>query len=191
MRNDLADIIQVLHEHLGAKIDISTNGFLTDNIKTQMEKILSIGAKVGVRISVDGIGDRHDQVRGVKGAFEKAMTSIKALQEMGVKDLGIGCVASNYNLDQISEVVKLAKNLKIEFMCAGVVQNSDLTFYRNNKSIQDLDELKRQLDYMAREHLKTFNPRNWVRAYIDSGLYSFSEVVNVKFRVLRVSTFSL
>jgi radical SAM protein with 4Fe4S-binding SPASM domain len=175
LRDDLAEIVQVLHTSLNKpKIDISTNGFLTDKIEVQMKKILSIGARVGVRISVDGIGARHDQVRGTKGAYDKAIASVKLLQKMGLKDLGIGCVASNYNIDQLQEVVKLAKRLKVDFMCAGVVQNSELTFSKNNKPIQDLAELKRQLDYVATEQLKTFSPRNWVRAYIGSGLYYFA-----------------
>ena len=175
LRDDLAEIVHVLHKNLHrAKIDISTNGLLTDIIGDQMKEVLNVGARVGVRISVDGIGDRHDRVRGIKSAFEKTMDTINLLKEMGVKDLGIGCIASNYNLDQIKEVVKLAKKLKIEFMCCGVAQNSELTFSKNNKPIEDLEELKRQMEYMTREHMKTFSPRNWVRGYIDSGLYSFA-----------------
>jgi MoaA/NifB/PqqE/SkfB family radical SAM enzyme len=175
LRDDVPQIIRVLDKSLNRpKIDISTNGLLTDRIIPQMGEIKKIHARLGVRLSVDGIGERHDQVRGIKGAFDRVMATVKALKEMGFKDIGIGSVASNYNVDQITNVVKLAKSLNVEFMCCGVAQNSELTFSKSNKPIQNLSELKLQIDYMTREHMKTFKPRNWVRGYIDSGLYSFA-----------------
>ncbi|MFQ5924442.1 MAG: radical SAM protein [Dehalococcoidia bacterium] len=175
LRDDLADIIRVMHEScLAPKMDISTNGLLPARIEQRMKEILKIGAKVAVRVSVDGIGERHDQVRGVENAFDRAIASVGILKEIGLKDIGIAYTATNYNIDQLRPVADLAKRLKVQFTCCGIAHNSEFYFSEDNKPIENLEELRKQTTWLTREHLKSFHSTDWARAYVDSGNHYFA-----------------
>jgi radical SAM protein with 4Fe4S-binding SPASM domain len=175
LRDDLADIVWVMHEScLAPKIDISTNGLLPDRIGHYIKEILRTKAKVGVRVSLDGIGKRHDEIRGIVGAFEKVMTSVNILKEAGLTDIGLAYTATYNNVDQLQPVAELAKKINVQFTCCGTAHNSKIYFSEDNKTIKDLEGLKKQTTWFAREHLKSFLPADWARAYVNSGIYYFA-----------------
>lgn len=173
LRDDLPEIIEVIARGHKAKMCISTNGFLPDRIEKQMKQIVKIEAKVRVMISIDGIDARHDEVRGLRGAFDKAMNSVKILKQMGV-EVGIAYLATNYNVDQLTDVMNLAKALKIDFTGSGVDNNAQITLSQNNLPIGNLSELKHQYEYLIRDQLKSFSTREWGRAYANSGTHYYA-----------------
>lgn len=177
LRKNLPEIITILSETCNkARIGISTNGLFTARIKEQMETILSNGIKnVSVNVSVHGIGEFHDRVVGIKDAFDKAINTVHILKEIGVKDLGIAYTATNHNINQLSKVIELAKELDIQYTFAGIAHRSELMFGMNNGPISDLEELGDQLDKLTKNHLRSYYPRDWFRAYIDSGNYYYAK----------------
>ena len=90
-RNDLPEMVQLFHRHLPRlrKIGINTTGLtpvrairlLTPIVEFCAEK----GLLISIRVSLDGIGDIHDQVRHVKNGFEKAAKTIEAMQALAAK----------------------------------------------------------------------------------------------------------
>ena len=61
-----------------------------------------------VKPSIDGVGDRHDKIRGIKGNFKKLEKTISYLKEVE-KDypnfhLELGTVISNFNINHLSEL---------------------------------------------------------------------------------------
>lgn len=177
LRKNLPDIIAILSETCNKpRIGISTNGLLTERIKENMETILSNGIKnVSVNVSIHGIGEFHNSVEGIKDAFNKAIKTLHILKEIGVKDLGIAYTATNYNIDQLSKVIKLAKELDVQYTFCGVAHSSELMFKSNNEPIVDLEELRDQLEKITKDHLRSFYPKDWFRAYIDSGNYYYAK----------------
>ncbi len=79
----LVDIERIMlkeHEYLPkATIQLSTNGLLPDKALHAVKTMLESGAKIDVGISLDGIGEDHDNWRGVKGNFDKVDYLIKEL----------------------------------------------------------------------------------------------------------------
>ncbi len=177
LRKNLPEVITVLSEICNEpRIGISTNGLFTDRIKKNMETILSNGIKnVSVNVSIHGIGEFHDRVEGIKNAFDKAINTVHILKEIGVKDLGIAYTATNHNIDQLSKVIKLAKELDVQYTFCGVAHSSELMFRSNNEPIADLEELRDQLEKLTKDHLRSFYPKDWFRAYIDSGNYYYAK----------------
>lgn len=177
LRKNLPEVITVLNETCNnPRIGISTNGLFTDRIKEHMETILSNGIKdVSVNVSVHGIGEFHDRVEGIKDAFNKAINTVHILKEIGVKDLGIAFTATNHNINQLSKVIELAKELDIQYTFAGIAHRSELMFGMNNEPIADMEELGDQLEKLTKDHLKSFYPKDWFRAYIDSGNYYYAK----------------
>jgi len=110
---DIPSIVKMLDNGKIKTILISTNGFLTEKIERDLRKILdSTKANIIIDISIDGIGEKHDEIRGVAGAYEKALKSIRA-----IKSIGRGRVRASLkmtilkeNIDYMMPAIKRQKN---------------------------------------------------------------------------------
>lgn len=87
-RNDLPEMVELFHRHLPRlrKIGINTTGLTPHRAIPMLTRIVefcaSQGTLISIRVSLDGIGDIHDQVRSVKNGFEKANKTIAAMQAL-------------------------------------------------------------------------------------------------------------
>ena len=82
LRKDIAEIINRIDKvsTLGL-IHITTNGLLTAPIISAMKEVEPI-EKIHIKVSIDNIGEKHDKIRGVKGAYERAMRTVQKLSEL-------------------------------------------------------------------------------------------------------------
>jgi SynChlorMet cassette radical SAM/SPASM protein ScmF len=93
----------------GLGITIETNGILADRELAQLLKARSPGAFISV--SVDGAAaETHDNLRGVKGCFEQAISGIRNLVQSGFRPQLI-CTLHKGNMEQVEKVVELAEKL--------------------------------------------------------------------------------
>jgi MoaA/NifB/PqqE/SkfB family radical SAM enzyme len=67
-----------------------------------------------VNLSLDGVGEKHDVVRGVKGNFARAMrtyTGLKALKERYKNfTLGVHTVISNFNVNEFDAIYAFVRD---------------------------------------------------------------------------------
>lgn len=138
-----------------SRISINTNGLLTDKIVRTTESLIkgfSFKERNRVRISfsVDGIQEKHDQIRGVPNGFEKVLKIVRRIQEKipGLEySLTFTILPENY--DQISDVYSLSKELGVgfsfsPFQVSGVFyQNVGIRF---NYTPEMLDEIYKQIE---------------------------------------------
>ena len=59
-------------------------------------------------ISIDGIGEEHDNIRGKKGLFSRIMDNIELLKQHGIKFL-IFSTIGEWNLDQLESLINFTK----------------------------------------------------------------------------------
>src|SRR5438067_7690004 len=111
LRKDLPAMIASAYRHCRPGIiNIPTNGIQDKIIPGRIEQILQAcpEAEVIVNLSLDGVGLKHDEVRGVKGNFERAMRTYAALKELKTRypnfTLGVHTVISNFNVDTFPEL---------------------------------------------------------------------------------------
>jgi MoaA/NifB/PqqE/SkfB family radical SAM enzyme len=111
LRKDLPEIVEAAYRHCRPGIiNIPTNGIQDKAIPERIERILQVAPKsdVIVNLSLDGIGEKHDIVRGVKGNFDRAMRTYAKLRAL--KDryknftLGVHTVVSNFNVDDFAGI---------------------------------------------------------------------------------------
>jgi len=111
MRKDMAEIALSAYKHCRpAVITIPTNGILIKQIIEQADRLCA-GApktKIGINLSLDEVGERHDEIRMVPGNWKKAMKTwaeLKTLQKQH-KNLVLTnhTVISNYNIDRFFEL---------------------------------------------------------------------------------------
>jgi Fe-coproporphyrin III synthase len=79
VRRDLTDIAHVAVEAVQpALLHVTTNGFLTDRIVDFCERRPRT-LPLNLLVSIDGVGETHDTIRGHAGAFRSAMRTVEAL----------------------------------------------------------------------------------------------------------------
>lgn len=79
VRRDLCEIAQVAVERLKpALLHVTTNGFLTKRIVDFCER-RPRNVPLNLLVSIDGVAEKHDAIRGHAGAFRSALRTIAAL----------------------------------------------------------------------------------------------------------------
>ena len=87
-RNDLVEICRVMLDRLPRlrKFGINTTGLTPHRGIPMLTKIVELCHERSVifstRVSIDGVGEMHNEVRQVKRGFEKANETIRAMQEL-------------------------------------------------------------------------------------------------------------
>ena len=89
---------------LGIKVTLATNAI---EVKNHLETIKK-GVQL-VSISLDGIGETHDNFRGFPGAFNNCVEVFKLLKANNVK-VRISAMIWKENINQIEEMISLAKS---------------------------------------------------------------------------------
>jgi len=97
----------------GLKLTISTNGTLITPEKAARLKAANV-AYVG--ISLDGIGDIHDEFRGKKGAFEAAVKGFKNCEEVNQKT-GLRMTLTRHNVANIERILDFIEQQGIQRTC--------------------------------------------------------------------------
>lgn len=112
LRKDLVDIVQSIHDcKKDCTIYIATNGFLTKQILTSVEEILSFHQNLIVGVSLDGIGNTHDKMRGAKGSFRKTTSTLDLLHKnFPDLPLQITMTVAPINFRDILQVYEYAKD---------------------------------------------------------------------------------
>jgi MoaA/NifB/PqqE/SkfB family radical SAM enzyme len=81
---------------------------LTGVVPHRVEEIATAadGVQVGINVSLDGVGEEHDAIRGVKGNYEKALETYRQLRALEFPNLtlGIHTVVSRFNVERIPRI---------------------------------------------------------------------------------------
>lgn len=175
MRRDLPELAEaVVKASPRAQIIISTNALVSGKrIREDMARIREFSPGVGIAVSMDGMGETHDRIRGVKGAFDKAVTLLEELKEDGMTNLRIAFTIVDENVSDYFEVYQLSLRLGIEFTSA-VAQGSDHYFQSTGMQPAAEADIREQLDKVAASELSTNSPKRWARAYFNQGLYLYA-----------------
>lgn len=117
MYRHIVELAQLAYEQCRPGIiNIPTNGLLCEQIRAQVERIARYckDSQVIINLSLDGVGAKHDHIRGVPGNFERFESSYRALRELDLPNLNIGIhsVISNFNVDEVTELFDYAFGLK-------------------------------------------------------------------------------
>ena len=132
LREDLPHIINAFYKnnHL-RNVGIPTNGSLTNRVVASVSRILSLckDLRIGVDISIDALHEKHDEVRGFPGLFEKAITTYWQLKELEKKNKNLRvCVeitVSHFNQDSLFETYDYFMNtLKVDNLFVRLVRGN-------------------------------------------------------------------
>jgi MoaA/NifB/PqqE/SkfB family radical SAM enzyme len=141
-RNDLPEMVEMFHRHLPRlrKVGINTTGLTPKRAIPMLTRIVefcaSKGILISIRVSLDGIGDVHNQVRSVKNGFDKASQTIEAMQALAKQhenfSFGIASTIFATNMEDAENILAWArtKGLDVVFnmlrFTDAMLHNSDL-----------------------------------------------------------------
>jgi len=117
LRKDLPEMVAAAYNHCRPGIiNIPTNGIQDKIIPGRIERVLQAAptSEVIINLSLDGVGEKHDIVRGVKGNFERAMRTYAGLKALKSRyknfTLGVHTVISNFNIDEFENIHAFVTN---------------------------------------------------------------------------------
>jgi len=139
---------------------------LTDRIVEFYKK--QKNKEVGIRISLEGLPQTSEALRGIPGGFDNSFRILLELKAVGIKDLGIGITVSDKNAKDLLPLFNLARAMDIEFAIA-VVHNS-FYFHTFSNEIVDKDMVAGEFRKLIRAYLDTWKIKNWFRAYMATGI---------------------
>jgi MoaA/NifB/PqqE/SkfB family radical SAM enzyme len=106
LRKDLPEMVGSAYRHCKPGIiNIPTNGIQDRVIPARIERVLQAAPKseVIINLSIDGVGEQHNEIRGVRNNWARAMSTWAQLKELQKQyahlTLGIHTVISTFNVD--------------------------------------------------------------------------------------------
>ncbi len=143
LRSDLKEITEIaIRETHAAVIHVTTAGILTDRI---LEFAKAVGSpRLHLKLSIDAVGERHDQIRGGRGLYEKAMKTLRGLAELRDQYgfyVGVNQTLTDRNWDQIEPLRRELEPLGVSVHYA--IATDHYTLYRINTAKEnDIPDIK-------------------------------------------------
>lgn len=166
VREDLDQIIDILFTRT-QRVVISTSGWFEDRIFALARKY----PKLGFRVSIEGLSQKNDELRGRQGGFDRGLRVLLGLRHLGVEDIGFGITVSNNNSGDVLSLYELAKQLKLQFATAAF--HNSFYFHKDDNVITNKDEVIGNFEELVNRLLTERHPKSWFRAYFNMGLINY------------------
>lgn len=112
-----------------ARVTFLTNGTLMDDEIIDIiieQKLFLLG------VSIDGLEEKHDKIRGSMGTFKKAIRALETIQERKRNKkyplIDIKTVILNDNICDLLDIYKLADSLKVDMFTLSFLKGCNLQF---------------------------------------------------------------
>lgn len=166
IRKDIEEVVRILQDKAD-RIVISTNGFFTDRILSLCERFPT----VGIRISIEGLQQTNDAIRGIPDGFNRGYETLKTLVERKHPDVGFGMTVQDMNCEDLVPLYRLSDELDMEFATATL--HNSFYFRKMDNRIDDKLKVARCFEALIGELLRSKSPKKWFRAYFNHGLINY------------------
>lgn len=168
IREDLEEIVEECYRHT-KRIVISTSGWFEDRVIALAKRF----PQIGIRISIEGLSNKNDELRGRDGGFDRGLRTLLTLKDMGLKDIGFGCTVSNHNSADMLALYRLSRSLGMEFATAAF--HNSYYFHKNDNVITERQKVTSDFEQLIEWQLKENHPKSWFRAFFNMGLINYIE----------------
>ncbi len=143
LRRDLAAITRAIIEETNPSVvHVTTAGVMTERI---LEYAKAVGSKkLHLKLSIDAVGARHDEIRGYRGLYDKAMRTLRGLVELREQYglyVGVNQTLTDRNWDHIEPL--RAEMAKLGVSVHYAIATDHYTLYRlNTPKENDIPDMK-------------------------------------------------
>ncbi len=131
------DIDWICHRFLDCNrprnINIPTNAIQTAVIERSVRGILAHRGdfRLNIAVSLDGVGEAHDRVRGVPGNYKKALATIEALRRVREEDprlsLSVVTTVMRHNIEDVKQLLDLGlKEWKLDYHSLNLLRGTPM-----------------------------------------------------------------
>ena len=166
LRDDLEEIVRELYKK-SERIVISTNGYFTERII----KLCRQFPQIGIRISIEGMEETNNRIRGLEDGYNRGYTTLKKLKSMGMKDIGFGITIQDENAKDLVALYDLANKMGMEFATASL--HNSFYFVKSENVIHNRDMVVKEIEKLINKLLASNSPKKWFRAYFNHGLINY------------------
>ena len=174
MRQDVVEVAEAFYKKSGIRIaSYHTNGFLKDKIIADVSAILDRCPElaVDVCVSVDAVGEKHDRLKGVPGAFDRAISTIESLKRLHARNgrLGIFTVSVFCASNRSDDILEAHRYL------------ADMGVRNGISLIRNASKEEGEFDVDMNEYLRLFEELERIRPKGDNAadypLFSFRDAI--------------
>lgn len=160
LKEDVTDLIDYVANNF-ERVVLLTNGYqIKEEIFYKLEEHKD---RLALQISIDGVGDNHDFVRGIPGAFDRTIHNVKRFIEIGLT-VSIASVLNEYNFQDIEELTKIVKTLGCRSISIGAVAGIGRA---KETDIASVDIVKSLSDIVSHVRKKYADDTFWVSENIE------------------------
>jgi len=165
LRDDIPQICEAFYRHNSAHIiNIHTNGYLPEKTVEIARQVLERCPKsfLMVQVTLDGLAQTHNRIRGVDDGFERAVKTLRLLRPLADRypnlGLRVGTTYSYFNKDQMSQLHKFVANDLGLKHSINIVRGQPRDRRASNVSIQQYYEAMSQLRLDEQFHKRDNHP---------------------------------
>ena len=173
LRDDLFDIISIFIRNNSTKvISLPTNALLPKQIAKVVARLAENFQEITFSInpSIDALHEKNDEIRGIKGAFDRSIETIRELEKLRKRynniELVVNTTISAFNYRDIDNMIEYFKSFDLTYHNFELLRGSPK---EKSLSLPPLDEIKKI-------HLKALKARNF---YIDKSNSGLIEKISV------------
>lgn len=184
LRKDFVDLCGFFVEkYPNINLGISTNGLLSQILLNKLEQLVELYdpllENIHLSLSLDGIGETHDEMRGIPGNYEKVLEMIKSVKltfPNMKQSLSFTITPKNYK--EILKVYELSKSMEIGFGIQFAQINE--SFYLNSEKSFEWDTSKlNDIRNMIHQIISDVKSRqNTLHKLVDLNQYFMRNMVN-------------
>ncbi len=113
VRKDIVEILAGVRDIIDPYVlQLTTNGMLTKRVVEAIHAVAWPGLQL--RISLDGVEETHDKMRGVKGSWKMVTRTVAAAAELKEKygfTLGINFAITDDSVEELEEMIEFAASM--------------------------------------------------------------------------------
>lgn len=146
LRDDIAEICRIFYHNNTRMIALHTNGYLPQKLNRVILEIIRAcpDLHLDVCLSLDGIGEVNDEIRGAPDSFKNILESVRLVQEIRENNKNVGIeintTYSYYTKNHIKSIYDLViKGLKLSYNFS-LVRGSTREYLAKNISLDEFED---------------------------------------------------
>ncbi len=138
LRKDLAEIVCSFQAGI---VQIPSNGSLPDLMMDQLKRMKRLtNAEISVSLSLDGLKETHERIRGAEGNWDEVWSTFEKLRELGEHPVKINTVVTNENKEELIDLMREVRRRGPDFHSIILLRGDPID---PGTELPALDELKR------------------------------------------------
>jgi MoaA/NifB/PqqE/SkfB family radical SAM enzyme len=158
LRDDLPDLVCMLYDKCRPSIiNIPTNGLLVERVPVYVKRIAEHcrQSQLVINVSIDGIEEEHDNIRGVPGSYKRAVETFHRLKGLKEKNLSVGIhtVISRFNVSRIPAIYEHLRALRPDSYITEIAEEREELETVGTDITPSIEEYGTAVDFLTR-HLQ-------------------------------------